>query len=657
VAAGAEAELIQSRALIAKALQNLDFQITATPDFLSLLRHAAVPCAPRLWPLDLRGFRDCIWRSADLSVVRFDVPQGDLNNDFQLVAITNGRFRLNDGRIGLSAEGVAGHPLVTQSASGPVTLLVASIRAADGTSFTLKRRSALAVLEEVRQNLVVTELRNNSGVLNVTLRGKDPAMISALLSEMARLYMAGMATRSTQEIDKTRAYIQEQLIDARRRLQESEGRYRQFRNGKAAIDPGEDARSNAQQLATAKAQKLELEQKRTELLVRFTANHPIVNGVDVQIQNINTEIRRLGSYMKALPSLDQENQALARDLKSSTENYESLLTMDRQLGIARASASGNVSMVDMPALPEHPTSDRLGILAVLGGLAGLLTAAAAVLWRKVTKHGISNFVEIEQKTGLPVYVSVPYSHQQEKSESQCRKERRGAPLLARNFAMDPAVEALRHFRATLQFSLPQQKNNIVLLTSATADSGKSFIAANLSVLLGSGSRKVLLIDADLRNGSLQRYFGVGPDSTGLSDVLSGMRGLDGIIHRNVQPNMDFFPSGSVRGDSAELLLQPALEKILGVVASDCLTLGTHAGAIYLVARADVSTGSQLVETVRRLKQVGLSARGFIFNSAGAASGVHGYSQRHRKPSRIKYTLNTGKIELPDKRGVRKAREV
>jgi len=239
--------------------------------------------------------------------------------------------------------------------------------------------------------------------------------------------------------------------------------------------------------------------------------------------------------------------------------------------------------------------------------------------------------------------------------------------------MDPAVEALRHFRATLQFSLPQQKNNIVLLTSATADSGKSFIAANLAVLLGSGSRKVLLIDADLRNGSLQRYFGVGPDSTGLSEVLSGMRGLDGIIHRNVQPNMDFFPSGSVRGDSAELLLQPALEKILGVVArfydvviingapvldaSDCLTLGTHAGAIYLVARADVSTGSQLVETVRRLKQVGLSARGFIFNSAGAASGVHGYSQRHRKPSRIKYTLNTGKIELPDKRGISKAGEV
>lgn len=668
-AAGAEAELLQSRTLLAKSMETLDSYVTVEPAFYSLLPAAAMPCARSLSLSDLARYRECVWNSARISIVRFNVPPEYVNHGFQVTALENGRFLLSGGSGLADAEGMVGQPLVLQTAKGPIEMLVSTLDAANGIRFGLTRHSKLAALEQVRKQLTVTELRNNSSVVSVALRGNDPATISALLSEMARQYMAGMSRRSMQDIDRTEAYVKQQLAEAQRRLQESEGRYRQFRSGKAVIDPGEDARSNAQQLVAAKAQKLDLEQKRAELLVRFTSNHPAVSGIDAQIQNVSSEIRRIGSYIKTLPSLEQESLALARELKINTETYESLLNMDRQVGLAKAAAaSGGASLVDMPVMPERPVAARFGAVIASGALAGLIAGIFVALLKYMRHRGIKEFSELERKTGLPVYVSVPHSRQQKKLAGRIRKAREEIPLLAQAYPLDLAVETLRQLRATLQFSLIQQKNNVVLLTSAAPNTGKSFIVANLAVLLGSGNKKVLVIDADLRNGSLAGYFHVDENSSGLSDVLLGAQGLEGIIHRNVHAKVDFISSGRLRGNSTELLMQPDLEKILILIApyydvvlvngapvleaADCLTLGSHAGAVYVVARAGVSTASELGEMIKRFRQVGVSPKGFIFNDSGKTSISHGYAHHHSKFRDVRYTLASARMALPDTREVK-----
>jgi tyrosine-protein kinase Etk/Wzc len=194
----------------------------------------------------------------------------------------------------------------------------------------------------------------------------------------------------------------------------------------------------------------------------------------------------------------------------------------------------------------------------------------------------------------------------------------------------------------MQYLSSRNKNNISLLLSPTAGNGKSFVSANLAALLGLASKRVLLIDADLRNGDLHRYFNVAQEG-GLTEALSGIEHIERLIHCEVAPNVDLITSGALPRES-ELLLTPALPSLLRLLAprydmvlingaplldvSDSLAVGVHAGAVYVVARAGTSTIREIGETVRQLRQAGLTPRGCVFNGAKSRSQRYAYQYKY-----------------------------
>ena len=149
----------------------------------------------------------------------------------------------------------------------------------------------------------------------------------------------------------------------------------------------------------------------------------------------------------------------------------------------------------------------------------------------------------------------------------------------------------------------------------------------------------MLIDSDFRNGLLHDYFDVSAQG-GLADYLKGSSTLAHIIHRNVIDHLDFISTGTMPRHPAELLLSPKLGPLLAslshaydlividaaptLAVSDSLIVGAHAGSIYLVARAGLTTGSELQESVKRMHQAGLSARGVLFNDLKLRMGKYGY---------------------------------
>jgi tyrosine-protein kinase Etk/Wzc len=293
------------------------------------------------------------------------------------------------------------------------------------------------------------------------------------------------------------------------------------------------------------------------------------------------------------------------------------------------------------------------------------SVAAVSLWQKTRAHDIEHASQLEREIGLPVHVCVPYSRQQERLVAGSKRAaRRPQHPLAIAFPLDAAVESLRQFRATLQFALPQHGNNIVLFTSAEAGSGKSFIAANLAVLFGACKRKVLLIDADLRHGSLGAHVESGKEE-GLSETLAGLQSKEALIAREVFPGVDFIAAGSLRGDSSELLQRPefvecleAASRYYDVVlvncapvleASDSLVLGRHAGAIYLVARSGRSGSRQLGEAVRRFRQVGLSPKGFVLNGERTAEGYVQSAARYAGHWQVQYRPWRKQLKAADAR--------
>ena len=86
-------------------------------------------------------------------------------------------------------------------------------------------------------------------------------------------------------------------------------------------------------------------------------------------------------------------------------------------------------------------------------------------------------------------------------------------------------------------------NNVLMITGAAPEAGKSFISANLAAVMAQSGKRVLLIDTDMRKGYLDRLFGLTPEF-GLSDILSGKAAPAKAVQETGIENLHLISSGS-----------------------------------------------------------------------------------------------------------------
>jgi len=251
--------------------------------------------------------------------------------------------------------------------------------------------------------------------------------------------------------------------------------------------------------------------------------------------------------------------------------------------------------------------------------------------------------DIEEHTGLNVYATVPQSEHQISLSKEIHARKRGQYLLADRFPNEPSVESLRSLRTSLQFAMLDAANNRVLLTGATAGVGKSFVSVNLAALMASGGKRVLLVDADMRKGYLNQYFGKDREP-GLSDVLAGKLALEEVVHRDVVQGLDFIGTGTIPPNPAELMLNERMVKLLEglsdrydllmidtppvLAVADAAILAERCGTVFLVTRFGKSSIGEISECAKQLGQVNVSVKGVIFNGLDPNAFRYGYGSKY-----------------------------
>jgi tyrosine-protein kinase Etk/Wzc len=394
-------------------------------------------------------------------------------------------------------------------------------------------------------------------------------------------------------------------------------------------------------VAAAQQRRADLEQKRTELLARYTSEHPIVQGVAAQLRGVDREIAEATRRIESLPALEQDAARMAREIKVNTELYTALSNTAQQLRLVSAGQVSNVRLVDAPVAPDKPLRPNRPLIVAAGAGAGLLLGCVAALARDYWRGGIRDPQRVEQLLGASVvHAVVPHSSAQDAlARASRRKDQPMLPLLATDAPDDVAVEALRVFRTALLHALPGFKNKAVMLSSPLPGQGKSFLTANLAAVTAASGKRVLLIDADWRNGSLHRYFGLA-HAPGLSEALVEQAPLAQIVHRNVLANLDFIATGSLPSGRAEFLMHASFGALLEragaeydlilldpppvLALADALVIGAQAGAVYLVVRAGVNGQTDILEAVRRLNQANAPLHGLIFNDLYLRLSSYGY---------------------------------
>jgi tyrosine-protein kinase Etk/Wzc len=636
----AEMELLHSRLVVSRAIDNLRLYINAQPKHLPVIGSWLADKSRQLSNPGVFGYGGYVWGAEKINVAVFNVPDGLQNREFVVTAEPNGNYRVTQKDQGLEFRGHVGETVELEIPPGTIELRIDQLNGKPGAQFLLSRASRLATIENFQNAMKVEELGGKqSGVINVSLQGIDPKVVNAVLTEVGKEYVRQNGARKTEEADKSLAYLNKQLPEIKSQLEQAEAKYNAFRNANGTVDLSEESKLSLQQSSAAKLKKIELQQKRTELLARYTNEHPLVQGIESQIREINGEINSMNEHIKLLPNIEQNLLRLQREVKVNTDLYTQLLNTAQQLRLITMGKVSNVRLVDTPMAAEKPIKPNRPVIIGLAVMGGLFLGMLVAFFRKSLYGGIDTPEQAEKVAGVPVYATIPHSKRQRELYQQVNAKQQKVPLLANVSSTDVAVESLRNFRTALQFSLPTFKNNIVLITGATPGMGKSFVSANLAAIMAATGKKVLLVDADLRNGLLHLYFGFGRQD-GLSDAIAGARRIDQVIHRNVIENMDFISTGTLPQHPAELLLRPNLAASLQqlstsydlvlvdappiLAVADTLIVGAHAGAIYIMTRAGVTTAGEISESMKRLSQAGLSAKGVLFNDLKVRPGRYGY---------------------------------
>lgn len=116
----------------------------------------------------------------------------------------------------------------------------------------------------------------------------------------------------------------------------------------------------------------------------------------------------------------------------------------------------------------------------------------------------------------------------------------------------PIAEAYRSLRTNIDFSSVDERTQVIMVTSAGPEEGKSTVISNLAVTYAQDERKVLLIDADMRKPTGHRTFQLS-NRTGLSSMLSRQSDLEEVIQETEVPNLYVMTAGPIPPNPAEML--------------------------------------------------------------------------------------------------------
>ena len=647
--ATAEIEILRSRLVVAKSVDDLQLYVTATPRYLPLVGGWLARRATALSDPGFMGVGGYVSGKESIRLGLLEVPDALQGQPLRLVA-TEGGFELQDPDGQTLVQGKTGTMASFGGGEDAGRILVIELKAKPGAHFNVARSSRLGVIEGLQSSLIIAEQGKQSGVIAMQLQGTDPQKIALTLNAVGVNYVRQNVERKSAEAEKSLAFLGDFLPQLKKQLEDSEVRFNKFRNQNGTFDLGTEGKTYLETSVKLQGDLLMLQQKRREQSAQFTAAHPVIQTLDAQIAAVSKEIAGLTSKVKTLPNTEQDLLRLTRDVKVNSELYLNLLTSSQQLRLVKEGKVGNVRVVDSPVVPERAIKPQRAQILAISGVLGLLLGMGLAFLRNSLRPGIKDPADIESATGLHVFATVPHSAAQDKLSQLIKNQAPGIHLLAVTQPEDPGVESLRSLRTALQFAMLDARNNIVLFTGPTPGIGKSFTSANFAAVLAAGGKHVLLIDADMRKGHLHQFFGL-KRGHGLSELITGSRTLDDVVHRTIAPNLDLVTTGVMPPNPAELLMSLATVQLLQdlssrydlvlidtppvLAVSDTQVLAPHAGTVFLVARAEVTALGELQESTKRLGHIGVPVKGVVFNDLDTSRqryGGYGY-----KYSRYRYT--------------------
>jgi polysaccharide biosynthesis transport protein len=559
-----------------------------------------------------------------------------------------------------------------------------------------------SVIGSLRGSVTIEPVRN-ARLVRINTDGSDPNLAARVANTWAQTYISTNLERRFEASSYAKTFLEQQLAKTKEKLEQSELQLNQYTRQKQIVNVDDNktnltaqnlqefagALSKAEQeriraeatyeevkrnlpnskelldsktLSVFRERKAQLEAEYQDQLKIYKPGFPKMQQLQSQIEDVEKKIQSETIAIKASLEgsaraifeaartqetqlraradsakrnvLDQQDQGiryniLKREVDTNREIYNGLLQRLKEVGIAGGVGTNNVSIVDKADVPLFPYKPDIPRNALIGLLLGLMAGLALAFLLEYLDDSIKFPDEVERFTGLALLGVIPMVN-----------TARATPR--EQIAKDPRsslAEAYRSLRTALQFSTSRGAPRTLVVTSCTKSEGKSTSAFSTALALSQLGKRVLLVDADMRNPTVHKMFG-GDHSSGLSNMLSSEVDPIGVTRTTEFPNLFYISAGPLPPNPAELLSGNQLQKLLSpsftafdhividappiMGIADAIILCKQVEATLFVIESSSTRKTSIRNALKRLHQAGAHPLGAVLTKLPSSASLYGY---------------------------------
>ena len=365
-----------------------------------------------------------------------------------------------------------------------------------------------------------------------------------------------------------------------------------------------------------------------QTIIRSVDN--LIVGLNIKIKNVQAQEEQTNRRISAVPTQQKEILSVERRQKIKEELYLYLLNKREENELTQRMTESNARIIDPASgsnVPVAPKSMMIFLASIVLGCA----IPAGVLWMLVISDTkVRSRKDVEGVLSVPFLGEIPMRDKKDKNE-----------VVVHENGRDSVSEAFRIVRTNMDFMRVKDKNmQVVMFTSFNPGAGKTFVSINLAMSFALTHKKVVLVDLDIRKGTLSSHVQV--SDMGVTNYLSGrIDNVDEIIQKGeLYDKLDIIHAGPVPPNPAELLLSDRLEALIaglrerydyiildnvpaGVVA-DAVIVNRVADLTIYVVRAGRMDRRALPEVEKLYQEGKLRNMSLILNGTVYKHGAYGY---------------------------------
>ncbi|MCK4244208.1 MAG: AAA family ATPase [Candidatus Omnitrophica bacterium] len=511
------------------------------------------------------------------------------------------------------------------------------------------------------QGQIGTEVIKGTNLIRISVTSSSGREAKEIANAVAESYINESFLERVKETRKAREFIGEQLIRHEETLERTRERLRKFQEKEGipflATAKGSSSFIEANPAILGFTDKLvALKLKLSHFLLGYTEKHPQVITLRAEMGKLE---KSLSEKFKDLSHKEADYTRLSLDVKINENLYSMFKEHFAKAQIAEAQIAENVTLIGPATEPKTPKFPNKKRDTIFGGLMGIILGLVAAFVRETLDTSIGTVDEVEEFLGTKVLGVIPYTKAPEKKEKFQKRlfrkiKKEEVKLSSCLFTQYPSksmiAESYGILETNIRFAMMETKGEVLLFTSTTYEEGKTTVAANCALAMAKMGRKVLLIDADLRNPGQHKIFELEKEN-GLSEFILGtikeeeaMRGLEDIILGGLNRQMvmeshafstlKIIPSGRVPPNPLALLSSQKMSDLIKkfkteydiilldsppvLPVADSLTLSSKVDKVIIVHQAGriPRIVSRRIKT--QLENSGAKILGIVLNNIRAA---------------------------------------